>query len=124
MIRLVVVMLAALGLAACVQQVKAPDQADACFEAVAHKDGSFSFNLLVPHEPNMETCAGSLEAMRERFLSLGGGNHRIMGAYNGKFLFLDAGGVLMSDSVDGMRFPFLVRTGDGELTTPGAVQTQ
>lgn len=124
MIRNLLILAAAVGLTACVKQVKAPNQADACFEAVPHKDGSFTFNLLVPREPNMETCAGSLEAMRERFLSLGGGNHQIMGAYNGKFLFLDPGGVLMSDSVDGMRFPFLVRTGDGQLTSPGDVQAQ
>ena len=124
MIRFAVAAVAILSLSACAKQVKAPEQADACFEAVPHQDGGFTFNLLSAHEATMESCAAALEGMRERFLALGGGNHQIMGVYNGTYLFLDAGGVLSSQSVDGMRFPFLVRSGDGRLVAPGAVQTQ
>jgi hypothetical protein len=113
----------AAGLAGC-QRVRPPEQADVCFQASFHKDGKVDFNTLSAHEANMEGCAAALEGMRERFLSLGGGNHAIVGAYNGKFLFLDAGGVQMSDSLDGMRFPFLAHTEDGRLVAPGAAQDQ
>ena len=124
MIRAAVVFLAFFALAACTKRVVAPTEVDACFSAIPHADGTITFNRLSQHEPSMETCAGALEGMRERFLGLGGNNHDLMGVYNEHYLFLGPGGVQMSDSTDGMRFPFLVRTGDGRLAAPGAVQTQ
>ena len=124
MIRSAFVLLALLGLAACTKQVVAPTQADACFEVVPHKDGSVAFNLLSPHEPNLESCAGSLEAMRLWFLGLGGSNHQLAGVYNGQYLFLDPGGVKTSNSIDGMRFPFMIHTDDGRLVAAGADSSQ
>ena len=38
--------------------------------------------------PDMEHCAAHLEAMRSHFLSLGGTNRDIVGAYQANFLFL------------------------------------
>ena len=111
-------------LAGCGKTIKPPTEADACFEAVPRKDGSVTFNKLTSHEPTMEACAASLEAMRERFLGLGGDNRRIVGVYNGNYLFLYPGGVQMSPSLDGMRMPFLVHGDNGQLVTPGAVEVQ
>jgi hypothetical protein len=124
MIRSAFVLVAVLGLSACAKQVATPTEADACFEVAPHKDGSIGFNRLTQHEPNMENCAGALEGMRERFLGLGGSNHQLAGVYNGHYLFLGPGGVQTSDSIDGMRFPFLVRTDDGRLVAAGADATQ
>ena len=112
----------ALALAACQKQVKAPETPGVCYQAVPRANGTITFNELSVHEDTMEACAGSLEGMRLRFLGLGGNVHSIMGAYNGQYLFLDPSGVYESQSYTGMRFPFLVHTGDGRLAAPGAVQ--
>ena len=116
--------LAALGLTACQKQVKAPDTPGVCYHAVPRVNGTITFNQLSAHEDTMEACAGSLEGMRQRFLGMGGSVHSIMGAYNGQYLFLDPSGVYESQSYTGMRFPFLVRTEDGRLTSPGNAQQQ
>jgi hypothetical protein len=124
MIRPAFAILATLAVAGCAKPVVAPQEADACFEASPRADKTIVFNKLSDHEPTMESCAAALEGMRQRFLGLGGSRHEIMGTYNGRFLFLGPGGVQMSDSIDGMRFPFLVRTDDGRLEAPGTVETQ
>jgi hypothetical protein len=59
--------------------------------------------------------------MRERFLSLGGSQQDVVGAYQGNFLFLGRTGVFTATSLDGARWPALVRTQDGRLAPPGAV---
>jgi len=111
-----------MALAACQKEVKAPDAPGVCFQAVPRVNGTITFNELSHHEDTMEACAGALEGMRLRFLGLGGNVHSIMGAYNGQYLFLDPSGVYESQSYTGMRFPFLIHTGDGRLAAPGAVQ--
>ena len=112
----------ALALAACQKQVKAPETPGVCYQAVPRANGTITFNQLSAHEDTIEACAGSLEGMRLRFLGLGGNVPNIMGTYNGQYLFLDPSGVYESQSYTGMRFPFLVHTGDGRLAAPGAVQ--
>ena len=112
-----------LCLAACAKQIATPTEVDACFEAVAHKDGTVAFQRLSQHEATMESCAGALEGMRERFLGLGGSRHNLVGTYNGHYLFLGPAGVQTSDSVDGVRYPFLVRSDDGRLVAAGADMT-
>jgi len=62
--------------------------------------------------------------MRIRFLSLGGGQTDIIGAYQGNFLFLNPYGVFTAPSLTAARYPALVRTGDGRLAVPGSVQAQ
>lgn len=114
----------ALALTACHREVKAPETPGVCYSAIPRVNGTITFNELSAHEDTMEACAGSLEGMRLRFLGLGGNVHSIMGAYNGQYLFLDPSGVYKSQSYTGMRFPFLVHTGDGRLAAPGAVQQQ
>ena len=112
----------ALLLAACTPEVKAPDNPGVCYHAVPRVNGTITFNPLSAHEDTMESCAGALEGMRQRFLGMGGSIHSIVGAYNGRYLFLDAGGVYESESYKGVRFPFLVHTSDGRLAAPGRVQ--
>jgi hypothetical protein len=72
----------------------------------------------------LEACAGNLEAMRVKFLRLGGNQTDIYGAFPANFLFLVREGVLTSTSLEGPRYVALVRTGDGRLAIPGAMPQQ
>ena len=112
--------LAAAGLAACEQRTEPPGTAGVCYHVVPQKDGKLKFNKLV-NAPNLETCAANLEAMRLKFLRLGGNQQDIYGAYQANFLFLQKEGVLTSTSLEGPRYVALVRTGDGRLAIPGAM---
>ena len=87
---------------------------------VPQRDGSLKYNKLVD-APNLETCAANLEAMRIRFLTMGGSQQEIYGAYQANFLFLVKEGVMTSTSLEGPRYVALVRTGDGRLAIPGAM---
>jgi hypothetical protein len=115
---------AALVLAACEKNIEPPFARGVCFHAVPLKNGQIRFNQLSVNQPNIEHCAASLEAMREQFLGLGGGSDEIMGAYQGSYIFLQRQGIFVSQSLHGIRYLALVRTGDGNLTMPGAVQQQ
>ncbi len=111
-----------LVLAACAPTVKAPTDTGVCYSLGSVVDGKGKFNVLATGVPDMEHCAAQLEAMRIRFLQLGGSNTDIVGAYQGNFLFLQREGVFTSERYEGARFPFLVRTGDGRLAVPGSVE--
>jgi hypothetical protein len=115
---------AALVLAACEKNIEPPFVRGVCFHAIPLKNGQIRFNQLSVNQPNIEHCAASLEAMREQFLGLGGGSDEIMGAYQGSYIFLQRQGIFVSQSLHGIRYLALVRTGDGNLTMPGAVQQQ
>lgn len=78
------------------------------------------FNRLVEAK-SLEVCAANLEAMRIKFLRMGGSQQEIYGAYQTNFLFLQREGVLTSTSLEGPRYVALVRTGDGRLAIPGAM---
>lgn len=110
--------LAALG--ACQKQTEPPGTTGVCYHVVPQKDGTLKYNKLVM-SPNLETCAANLEAMRIKFLKMGGSQQNIYGAYQSNFLFLQAEGVLTSTSLEGPRYVALVRTGDGRLAIPGAM---
>jgi hypothetical protein len=101
-----------LVLGACSGQISAPTDTGVCYHLAAITNGQAKFNVVARNMPDMEHCAAGLEAMRVRFLSLGGTNQDITGAYQGNFLFLGNDGVFTSDSFNGPRFPFLVRSGD------------
>ncbi|MFI4933095.1 MAG: hypothetical protein ACHP7N_00595 [Caulobacterales bacterium] len=116
------VTLAAAWLAACSNAPQAPTDTGVCYQLASLTGGKAKFNVVATKVPDMEHCAAELEAMRIRFLSLGGSQSEIAGAYQGNFLFLQAQGVFTSTRYDGVRYPFLVRTGDGRLAMPGAVQ--
>jgi hypothetical protein len=114
--------LAALSLCACAKQVEAPTDVGVCWHVVPLTGGKVRFNRLADHQPNIETCAASLEGMRLRFLGLGGQVHDLVGAYQGNFIFLQPEGVFISQSLTGYRYLALVRTEDGRLAMPGAVR--
>jgi hypothetical protein len=79
------------------------------------------YNPLPSKQPDLEHCAAALEAMRIRFLNLGGNQTEIAGAYQASFLFLQSSGIYTSTSWEGNRFLALVRSGDGRLVVPGAM---
>jgi len=111
---------AALGLVACAKKTTPPGDAGICYHVVQLKDGSLKYNKLV-NAASLEVCAANLEAMRIRFLTLGGNQTDIYGAYQANFLFLVKEGVMTSTSLEGPRYVALVRTGDGRLAIPGAM---
>jgi hypothetical protein len=111
---------AALALAACAKKTTPPGDAGVCYHVVPQKDGSMKYNRLVK-AASLEVCAANLEAMRIKFLTLGGNQQEIYGAYQANFLFLQKEGVLTSTSLEGPRYVALVRTGDGRLAIPGAM---
>ena len=83
-------------------------------------DGELKYNKLVEVD-TLEKCAANLEAMRIKFLRMGGTQHEIVGAFQSNFLFLESIGVRTSTSLEGPRYVALVRTGDGRLAVPGAM---
>jgi hypothetical protein len=112
--------LAIAPLAGCQKQTEPPGTYGVCYHVGVQKDGKLKYNRLV-NAPNLETCAANLEAMREKFLRLGGNQQEILGAYQANFLFLQREGVFTSTSLEGARYLALVRTGDGRLAIPGAM---
>jgi hypothetical protein len=115
---------AVLALAGCAKQVAAPTEAGICWQAIPLKSGDIKFNKVSEHEPSMETCAASLEGMRLRFLSMGGNNQEVIGAYQGNYLFLEPNGIFMSQTFHGNRYFALGRTADGRLATAAALSQQ
>lgn len=113
--------LAAAALAGCEKKIEAPYDRGVCWHVVPLTGGKVRFNKLSENRPSLESCAASLEGMRERFLGLGSSQEDIVGAYQGNFLFLGRTGVFTSTTLDGGRYPALVRTTDGRLAIPSAV---
>lgn len=118
-----VLALTAFALAACAQRTTPPGDPGICYHVVPQKDGSLKYNKLVAAK-SLEVCAANLEAMRIKFLTMGGSQQEIYGAYQSNFLFLQKEGVLTSTSLEGPRYVALVRTGDGRLAIPGAMPAQ
>ena len=118
---LVLAAASAAALAGCERKIEAPYDKGVCFHMVPLTGGKVKFNVLSRNRPSLESCAASLEGMRERFLGLGGSDENIIGAYQGNFLFLGRTGVFTSTSLTGARWPALVRTSDGRLAIPSAV---
>lgn len=116
---IIAVLAAAVGLCACEKQIKAPVEAGVCYQAIFLSSGGVRFNKVSDHEPSIERCAASLEAMRLRFAAMGGAEE-IVGAYQGNYIFLFNEGIFRSDTLTGARYPMLVRLG-GQLVAPGSV---
>jgi len=108
------------GLSACAQRTEPPGDPGVCYHVVPQKGGKLKYFKLV-NATSLETCAANLEAMRVKFLRMGGSTQDIYGAYQSNFLFLQQEGVLTSTSLEGPRYVALVRTGDGRLAIPGAM---
>jgi len=114
-------LLAAFGLTACAPEVEAPTDRGVCWRMISPKGGRPKFLKLTENQPDLEHCASNLEAVRIKFLSLGGTIDEVDGAYQGEFIFIDKHGVFVAPSLNATPFPALVRTGDGRLAVPGAV---
>lgn len=117
---LLILAASALALSACAKKTTPPGDPGVCYHVVPQADESLKFNKLVVTD-TLEKCAANLEAMRIKFLTLGGTRQEIYGAYQANFLFLQKEGVLTSTSLEGPRYVALVRTGDGRLAIPGAM---
>src|ERR1700737_3934200 len=96
--------LALVALAGCKPQIQPPGDVGTCYHLAAVVNGQPRFNVVAKGVPDMEHCAAHLEAMRSHFLSLGGTNRDIVGAYQANFLFLGDEGVFTGTSYDGARF--------------------
>jgi hypothetical protein len=118
---LAIAAVSAAALAGCEQKIEAPYEKGVCWHLVPLTGGKVKFNVLSRDRPNLESCAASLEGMRERFLGLGGNQEDVVGAYQGNFLFLGRTGVFTATTLTGARWPALVRTSDGRLAIPSAV---
>jgi hypothetical protein len=114
---------AATALSGCAKQVEAPMDRGVCWQAVQLPSGQMRFNKVSGGDPTIESCAASLEAMRDHFLSLGGSRLEITGAYQGNFLFLSEQGIFTSQDLTGPRYFLLGRTADGRLATASALST-
>jgi hypothetical protein len=114
-------LIAPLILGACTKTLEAPMDRGVCWHLVKGDDGKPKFNRLAENQNDLEHCAAQLEMMRLRFRSLGLPEDQVTGAYQGQFLFIQRQGVFTAQTIDGYRFPFLVRTGDGRLAMPGAM---
>jgi hypothetical protein len=112
---------AILALSACVKRTRPPGDLLVCYQVQPQHDGSMKYNKLASKQPDLEHCAGALEALRMKFLSMGGSQREIMGAYQGNYIFLQRDGIFTAPSLEEHRYLALVRTGDGRLAIPGAM---
>lgn len=114
------------GLSACEKAVEAPMDEGVCYHVGMDdtQPGGIRFNVVARDQPQIEFCAARLEELRIKFLRMGGSNNDLVGAYQGRFIFIDRQGVKMSTSLTGPRFFALTRTGDGRLAIPGAIQRE
>jgi hypothetical protein len=112
---------ASAALAGCEKKIEAPFDRGVCWHVVPLTGGKVKFNEVSRNRPTLESCAASLEGVREHFLGLGSTQEDIVGAYQGNFLFLGRTGVFTATSLTSARYPALVRTGDGRLAIPSAV---
>ncbi len=115
---------AVLCLTACDKTLEAPSDRGVCWHLVTTNAGKPRFNVLARGQPDLEHCAAELEKMRLTFRALGATQTDVIGAYQGQFLFLQREGVFTAQTIDGYRYPFMVRTGDGRLAVPGAMPTE
>jgi hypothetical protein len=112
--------IALLALGACEKRITPPGDPGVCYNVTFTKEGGLVYHKLV-NAPNLETCAANLEAMRIKFLRLGGTAQEILGAYQANFIFVQKEGIFSGTTLNGPRYPALVRTGDGRLAIPGAM---
>lgn len=115
---------ASVALAACAGSgVEAPADQGVCYHlGNPYVEGEEPrWNVLARDQESLEYCAARLEIMRRQFLGMGGNSQEVVGAFGGKFLFVDRAGVSTANSLDGGRFFALARTGDGRLAIPGVI---
>ncbi|WP_205598364.1 hypothetical protein [Caulobacter sp. 17J65-9] len=118
--RAAIILALAAALGACAKRTEAPTDKGVCWVVTQpDKTKPVKFSVLARDQAQLEFCAARLEEMRIRFLRMGGGRKKVVGAYQGKFLWVDSGGVSLSDYLEGPRFVALRRARDGRLAIPG-----
>lgn len=113
-----------LALAACSGGFAAPSEAGVCYSIFPDEDprAAPQVNVVARDQARLEDCAARLEELRVRFLRVGGSREEIIGAYQGRFIFVDRRGVYTGSKLEGgVRYATLARTGDGRLAIPGAI---
>src|SRR4051812_10550919 len=105
--------LAAGSLSACQPQTRVPDERGVCWHLVTLEDGKTRFNRLASGINDIEHCAAALEVMRLEFNRLGQNRDEVIGGYQGNFIWIEREGVFISQTLNGARFPAMVRSGDG-----------
>ena len=111
----------ALALSACAAKTRPPGDLNVCYHVQPLKDGTLRYNKMPSTQKDLEHCAAALEAMRIRFLNMGGSQRMLVGAYQGNFIFLQPEGIYTAPTMESHRYLALVRTGDGRLALPGAM---
>ncbi|MAK82928.1 hypothetical protein [Phenylobacterium sp.] len=114
----------ALALAACQKRTYPPGDPGVCYQVVRTPEGALKYNRIPGTQPDLEHCAAALEAIRIRFLQMGGSTRTLVGAYQGNFIFVQREGIFTSRAWEQNRYLALVRTGDGRLAIPGAMPQQ
>lgn len=109
---------AVLALSACDNSPRAPTDKGTCYSVAALRDGKVKFNKVAENQPTLEACIARLEEVRLKFLRMGGSRRDLIGAYQGKFLFIDSSGVAVSDGLKSGRFYAFTRGQDGSLALP------
>jgi hypothetical protein len=109
-------------LAACEKTVEAPVERGVCYHMGVVADGGYKFNVVARNIDSIEKCAAQLDGMRLKFLRMGGNQAEMVGAYQGSFIFLKRTGIYRSTGWNSAQYLLLVRSGDGRLVNPGAVQ--
>ncbi len=115
---------AALALGACVKHLEPPRDIGVCYALSFDKNGEAKFNPVAENIPNMENCAAQLEGMRLRFNRMGAQMEKVVGTYQGTFIFIRPEGVFTAKTYEGVQYPALVRTGDGRLAIPGVMPVE
>jgi hypothetical protein len=122
MLRTVILLgVCALALGACQKRTTPPGDPGICYQVVRTPEGTLKYNKIPGTQPDLEHCAAALEAIRVRFLQMGGSTHTLVGAYQSNFIFLQREGIFTAPSWEQNRYLALVRTGDGRLAIPGAM---
>ena len=111
----------AVAVSACAAKTRPPGDVGVCYQVEPLKGGKLKYNPMSPPQPDLEHCAAALEAMRIKFLSMGGTRYEIYGAYQGNFVFVQQEGIFTAPSLEAHRYLALVRTGDGRLAIPSAM---
>ncbi|MBX7248087.1 MAG: hypothetical protein K1X35_03450 [Caulobacteraceae bacterium] len=112
---------AVLALGACDTTPKAPTDKGICYSVGLLRDGKVKFNKVAENQPTLEACIARLEELRIKFLRMGGSHRDLIGAYQGKYLFIDASGVAIADGLKSGRFYAFTRSPTGELALPNVV---
>jgi hypothetical protein len=112
---------ASAALVGCSQTPKAPEDTGVCYHVAHLKSGEYKFNVVARDQPRIEECAARIEELRLKFRRMGAGRTELTGAYQGRYLFVNAAGVSFAQSLEGGRFQALTRLPDGRLVIPGAI---